>query len=97
MMDASHDACGCMKCHPEQNTAIGESVTAGGTLKRWWCEGRGHRKADVMVDERGFVVTDCKFCRSVLFQALHDGVFTEGDPVSYYQVLLADYGYGDVT
>ena len=25
-----HDAFGCMKCHPEQNTAIGESVTAGG-------------------------------------------------------------------
>ena len=24
-----HDACGCMKCHPEQNTAIGEGTEWG--------------------------------------------------------------------
>ncbi len=25
--DTPHDACGCMKCHPEQNTAIGSEDT----------------------------------------------------------------------
>ncbi len=25
-----HDACGCMRCHPEQNTAIGIEQNCGG-------------------------------------------------------------------
>ena len=65
-------------------------------LRRWWCGRRGHRKADIMVDERGFIVTECP-CRTIIFTALTDEVFTEGDPVSYFRELLADYGYGDVT
>jgi len=65
-------------------------------LRRWWCGIQGHRKAEIMVDEGGFIVTDCP-CRTVIFTALTDEVSTEGDLVSYFRKLLADYGYGDVT
>ena len=64
-------------------------------LKRWWCERRNHPKADMVVDERGFVVTFCPSCRTIKFQALSDEVFTGDNLVGFYKELLEDYGFGN--
>ncbi len=63
-----------------------------GRLKRWWCERRGHRKADIAVDEREFVVTFCPTCRTIVFQALTDEALAGDNLVGLYRELLADYG-----
>ena len=51
-------------------------------LRRWWCGRRGQRKAYIMLDERGFIGTECPFLAFML-TALTSAVYTDGDPVEY--------------
>ncbi len=62
-------------------------------MRRWWCRKRGHPGADVLVDHRDFIVIDCHSCHTVVFHALADDVFTKAQPISFYEDLLAEYGY----
>ena len=64
-------------------------------MRRRRCEKRNHPKADMVVDERGFVVTFCPNCRTIKFQELVEGLFIKDRLVSYYDELLADYGFKD--
>ena len=60
------------------------------SMRRRWCERRNHPKADMVADERGFVVTFCPSCRTIKFQALSEEVFAGDNLVGFYQELLAE-------